>query len=116
MFTRWDNGRDEPLGHPPVLVQLRVVDQHMTTAQHVMQLRHLQAVTLEVGDDRRFLRAQPGRCRQQPLAVLPARAVIWIIRRTRVRTSSVCPAVRPLAGTRPGCSAAIRLSRREPPA
>jgi len=51
-----------------------------------------------------------------PLRYFPARAVIWIIRRTRVRTSSVCPAVRPLAGTRPGCSAAIRLSRREPPA
>src|SRR6516162_8983040 len=66
---------------------------------------------------RRLLQLHPGAVcgppvkllPDRPLRYFPARAVIWIIRRTRVRTSSVRPAVRPPAGPRPGCSAAIRL-------
>jgi hypothetical protein len=54
-----------------------------------------------------------------PLRHFPARAVIWIIRRTRVRTSSVRPAVRPLAGTRavprPSGSAAVARQRDQRP-
>ena len=49
------------LGKLPVLIQLRVVDQNMAAAQHIMQLLHLQSVLLQVGNDRRFLRAEPRR-------------------------------------------------------
>ncbi len=48
-----------------------VVDQHMAAAEHVMQLRDLQAVPFQVGHDRGFLWAQPRDRGQQPLAVLP---------------------------------------------
>ena len=39
------------LGKTPVLVQLRVVDQHMATAEHVTKLRYLQPVLFQIGDD-----------------------------------------------------------------
>jgi hypothetical protein len=42
----------------PFLIELRIIDQDMSPAKHVMQLRHLQTVPLQVGNDRRFLRAK----------------------------------------------------------
>jgi hypothetical protein len=56
---------------PPLLVQLRIVDQDMAAAQDVVQLGDLQATGLQVGDDGRLPRAEPGGGGQQPLAVLP---------------------------------------------
>src|ERR1700761_2837468 len=38
----------------PVVVQLRIVDQHVAAAQDVVQLRDLQTVSFQVGDDDRF--------------------------------------------------------------
>ena len=52
----------------PVLVQFRVIDEDMAAAQHVVQLRDLQAMPLQVGDDRRFLRAEMRGRGQQALA------------------------------------------------
>ena len=57
------------VSEPPVLVQLRVVDQHMAAAQHIVQLRHLQPVPLQIGNDRRFLWAEVLSGGQQPLTV-----------------------------------------------
>ena len=76
-------------GEPPVL-QLRVVNQHMAAAQHITQLGHLQPVPLQIGDDRRCLRSEVLSRGQQPLRYVPSRAVISIISRTLVRTTSVC--------------------------
>src|SRR5450755_665649 len=41
----------------------------MTSAQQITQLRHLQAVAFQVGDDGRFFRAEQFRCGYEPLAV-----------------------------------------------
>src|SRR5215831_21260842 len=55
----------------PFLIQLRIIDLDVSPAQHVMQLRHLQTMPLEVGNDRRFLRAKMRSRRNQALAVGP---------------------------------------------
>ena len=41
------------LRKPPALVELRVVDQHVSAAEHVAQLRHIETMALEVGGDPR---------------------------------------------------------------
>ena len=59
------------LREAPFLVQLRIVDEHVTAAEQVAQLRHLQSVILQVDDDRRLFRAELRGGSLEPLAIGP---------------------------------------------